>query len=114
MMATGGDGVRGRKRHSPHGRGGMTQFCRDSSVQLCTRKKLLCFYMTFLCRASTSPPTSVHPLQLPSSNDHIAAHFMLLIDTDSTTTDPPAIPVEQLLEYQYEDGRCETCMELEA
>ena len=71
-------------------------------------------YDFFMCRASTSPPTSVRPLRLPSSNDHTAAHFMLLIDDTDTTIDPPAIPVEQLLEYRYEDGRYEMSMELEA
>ena len=62
-----------------------------------------------MCRASTSPPTSVHPLRLPSSNDQIATHFMLYTDEEA-----PAIPAEQLLEYRYEDGCYETCMELEA
>ena len=71
-----------------------------------------------MCRASTSPPTSVRPLQLPSSNDYIATHFTLSPPPITTTTDddatPPAIPIEQLTEYHYEDGRYETCMEVEA
>ena len=77
-------------------------------------------YDFFMCRASTSPPTSVRPLQLPSSNDYIATHFTLLPPSSitSTTTDddatPPPIPIEQLTEYRYEDGRYETCMEVEA
>ena len=57
----------------------------------------------------------MRPLWLPLSNKQIATHFMLtssLIDTDEEA--PPAIPVEQLLEYLYEDGHYKTCMELEA
>ena len=112
-MATGGGGVRGRKCRSPHGLGGY-----DTSLQrlICPtvyqKKTFMFLYDFFMCRASTSPPTSVCPLRLPSSNDHIATHFMQLIDTDDDA--PPPIPVEQLLEYRYEDGRYETCMELEA
>ena len=65
-------------------------------------------YDFFMCRAITSPPTSVRPLQLPSSNDHIAAHFahhIMVHHTDGEDAAPPAIPIEQLTEYRYEDGR---------
>ena len=114
-MATGGGGVRGRKRRSPHGLGGQDTILQRLICPAVYQKETLMFlYDFFMCRASTSPPTSVRPLRFPSSNDHIATHFMLtssLIDTDE---EPPAIPVEQLLEYRYEDGHYEACMELEA
>ena len=112
-MATGGGGVRGRKRRSPHGLGGHDTILQRLICPAVYQKKTFMFlYYFFMCRASTSPPTSVCPLRLPSSNDYIATHFMLMMNTDDDA--PPAIPIEQLLEYRYEDGRYETCMELEA
>ena len=123
-MATGGGvggGVRGRKRRSPHGLGGHDTILQRLVCPAVYQKETFMFlYDFFMCRASTSPPTSVRPLQLPSSNDYIATHFTLLPPSSimSTTTDddatPPAIPIEQLTEYRYEDGRYETCMEVEA
>ena len=114
-MATGGGGVRGRKRRSPHGLGGHDTILQRLVCPAVYQKETFMFlYDFFMCRASTSPPTSVRPLQLPSSNDYIATHFTLSpppIDDDAT---PPAIPIEQLTEYRYEDGRYETCMEVEA
>ena len=121
-MATTG-GVRGRKRRSPHGLGGHDTILQRLVCPAVYQKETFMFlYDFFMCRASTSPPTSVRPLQLPSSNDYIATHFTLSpppICTTTTTDDdatspPPAIPIEQLTEYRYEDGRYETCMEVEA
>ena len=122
-MATrgGGGGVRGRKRRSPNGFGGFDTILQKLVCPAVYQKETFMFlYDFFMCRASTSPPTSaaMRTLGLPSSNDYIAAHFMLANDTTTAgTTDespPPAIPIEQLLEYRYEDDRYETSMELEA
>ena len=120
-MATGGGGggVRGRKRRSPHGLGGHDTILQRLVCPAVYQKETFMFlYDFFMCRASTSPPTSVRPLQLPSSNDYIATHFTLSPPSITSTTDddatPPAIPIEQLTEYRYEDGRYETCMEVEA
>ena len=122
-MATGGGGggggvVRGRKRRSPHGLGGHDTILQRLVCPAVYQKETFMFlYDFFMCRASTSPPTSVRPLQLPSSNDYIATHFTLASPITTTTDDdapPPAIPIEQLTEYRYEDGRYETCMEVEA
>ena len=115
----GGVGVRGRKRRSPNGLGGYDTILQKLVCPAVYQKETFMFlYDFFMCRASTSPPTSpMRTLCLPSSNDYIAAHFMLL-DNATTTNDesppPPAIPIEQLLEYRYEDDRYETSMELEA
>ena len=121
MATGGGGGVRGRKRRSPHGLGGHDTLLQRLVCPAVYQKETFMFlYDFFMCRASTSPPSSVRPLQLPSSNDYIAAHFTLSpppIPTTCTTDDdatPPAIPIEQLTEYRYEDGRYETCMEVEA
>ena len=119
-MATsgvGGGGVRGRKRRSPNGLGGYDTILQKLVCPAVYQRETFMFlYDFYMCRASTSPTTSsvLRTLGLPSSNDHIAAHFML--DNTSTTEDspPPAIPIEQLLEYRYEDERYETSMELEA
>ena len=114
----GGGGVRGRKRRSPNGLGGYDTILQKLVCPAVYQKETFMFlYDFYMCRAvaGTSPPTSVmRTLGLPSSNDHIAAHFML--DNTATTDDdsPPAIPIEQLLEYRYEDERYETFMELEA
>ena len=121
-MATGGGvggGVRGRKRRSPHGLGGHdTILQRLVCPAVYQRETFMFLYDFFMCRASTSPPTSVRPLQLPSSNDHIATHFTVLpVHTTTTTTDdddPPSIPIEELTQYRFEDDRYETCMEVEA
>ena len=119
-MATGGGGVRrGRKRRSPHGLGGHDTILQRLVCPAVYQKETFMFlYDFFMCRASTSPPSSVRPLQLPSSNDYIATHFTLSPPPITPTTDddatPPAIPIEQLTEYRYEDGRFETCMEVEA
>ena len=117
-MATGGGGVRGRKRRSPHGLGGHDTILQRLVCPAVYQKETFMFlYDFFMCRASTSPPTSVRPLQLPSSNDYIATHFTLSPPSTTTTNydaTPPAIPIEQLTEYRYEDGRYETCMEVEA
>ena len=127
-MPTGGGGVRGRKRgRSPHGLGGHdTILQRLVCPAVYQRETFMFLYDFFMCRASTSPPATtvlLRSLGLPSSNDHIATHFMLDNTTTTTTTttteDTPAaaaaaIPIEQLLEYRYEDDRYETCMELEA
>ena len=121
-MATGGVGGgvrRGRKRRSPHGLGGHDTILQRLVCPAVYQKETFMFlYDFFMCRASTSPPTSVCPLQLPSSNDYIATHFTLSPPSITSTTDddatPPAIPIEQLTEYRYEDGRYETCMEVEA
>ena len=125
-MATGGGGgggdgggVRGRKRRSPHGLGGHDTILQRLVCPAVYQKETFMFlYDFFMCRASTSPPTSVRPLQLPSSNDYIATHFTLSPPPITTTTDddapPAAIPIEQLTEYRYEDGRHETCMEVAA
>ena len=114
-MATGGGGVRGRKRRSPHGLGRHDTILQRLICPAVYQKETFMFlYDFFMCRASTSPPTSVRPLRLPSSNDHIATHFMLTLSLIDTDEEPPAIPVEQLLEHRYEDGHYETCMELEA
>ena len=120
-MATGGrgggGGVRGRKRRSPNGLGGYDTILQKLVCPAVYQKETFMFlYDFYMCRASTSPPTSVvRTLGLPSSTDHIAAHFMLDNNTTTTTEDsPPAIPIEQLLEYRYEDERYETSMELEA
>ena len=118
-MATGGGVRRGRKRRSPHGLGGHDTILQRLVCPAVYQKETFMFlYDFFMCRASTSPPTSVRPLQLPSSNDYIATHFTLLPPPITPTTDddatPPAIPIEQLTEYRYEDGRYETCMEVEA
>ena len=115
----GGGGVRGRKRRSPHGLGGHDTILQRLVCPAVYQKETFMFlYDFFMCRASTSPPTSVRPLQLPSSNDYIATHFALSPPPDTITTDdyapPAAIPIEQLTEYRYEDGRYETCMEVEA
>ena len=122
-----GGGVRGRKRRSPHGLGGHDTILQRLVCPAVYQKETFMFlYDFFMCRASTSPPTSVRPLQLPSSNDYIATHFtQQQLPTTTTTTStinttdtddapPPAIPIEQLTEYRYEDGRYETCMEVEA
>ena len=118
-MATsgGGGGVRGRKRRSPHGLGGHDTILQRLVCPAVYQKETFMFlYDFFMCRASTSPSTSVHPLQLPSSNDHIATHFMTITTTTDAAEDaaPPAIPIEQLTEYRYEDSRYETSMEVEA
>ena len=118
-MATRGGGVRGRKRRSPNGFGGFDTILQKLVCPAVYQKETFMFlYDFFMCRASTSPPTSaaMRTLGLPSSNDYIAAHFMLANNTTTTTEEspPPAIPIEQLLEYRYEDDRYETCMELEA
>ena len=121
-MATGGGGgggVRGRKRRSPHGLGGHDTILQRLVCPAVYQKETFMFlYDFFMCRASTSPPTSVRPLQLPSSNDYIATHFTLSPPSSTNTSDddalPSAIPIEQLTEYRYEDGRYETCMEVEA
>ena len=119
-MATGGDGggVRGRKRRSPHGLGGHdTILQRLVCPAVYQRETFMFLYDFYMCRASTSPPTSsVQSLRLPSSTDDIATHFMLpAIEGDTNIGDPPtAIPIEQLLEYRYEDDRYETSLELEA
>ena len=125
-MATGagcvGGGVRGRKRRSPNGLGGYDTILQKLVCPAVYQRETFMFlYDFYMCRASTSPPTSVlRTLGLPSSNDHIAAHFMLDDNTTTTTTTttegspPPAIPIEQLLDYRYEDERYETSMELEA
>ena len=87
--------------------GGMTQFCRDSPVQLYTRKRLLRFYMTFLCVGQVLSLLH-HCIQCGYHHLHIVTHFILsssLVDDDEG---PLAIPVEQLQEYRYEDGRYET------
>ena len=118
----GGGGVRGRKRRSPHGLGGHDTILQRLVCPAVYQKETFMFlYDFFMCRASTSPPTSVRPLQLPSSNDYIATHFTLsptpictATTDDDDATPPPAIPIEQLTEYRYEDGRYETCMEVEA
>ena len=120
--APGGGGVRrGRKRRSPYGLGGHDTILQRLVCPAVYQKETFMFlYDFFMCRASTSPPTSVRPLQLPSSNDYIATHFTLASPPSSTTTGddddapPAAIPIEQLTEYRYEDGRYETCMEVEA
>ena len=120
-MATGfdgGGGVRGRKRCSPYGLGGHDTILQRLVCPAVYQKETFMFlYDFFMCRASTSPPTSVRPLRLPSSNHHIATHFTLMVgddNDDDKDAPPPVIPVEQLLEYRYEDGRYKTCMELEA
>ena len=113
----GGGGVRGRKCRSPHGLGGHDTILQRLVCPAVYQKETFMFlYDFFMCRASTSPPTSVHPLQLPSSNDHIITHFTLAPTITTTDDDAPpaAIPIEQLTEYRYEDGRYETCMEVEA
>ena len=119
MMATsgGGGGVRGRKRCSLHGLGGHDTILQRLVCPAVYQKETFMFlYDFFMCRASTSPSTSVCPLQLPSSNDHIATHFMTITTTTDAAEDaaPPAIPIEQLTEYRYEDSRYETSMEVEA
>ena len=119
-MATsgGGGGVRGRKRRSPHGLGGHDTILQRLVCPAVYQKETFMFlYDFFMCRASTSPSTSVRPLQLPSSNDHIATHFMTITTTTTDAAEdaaPPAIPIEQLTEYRYEDSRYETSMEVEA
>ena len=82
-MATGGGGVRGRKHPSPHGQGEHNTILQRLICPAVYQKETFMFLYDFcMCQASISPPTSVRPLRLPSSNDHIASHFMLLIDTD--------------------------------
>ena len=113
-MATTGGGVRGRKRRSPHGLGGHDTILQRLVCPAVYQKETFMFlYDFFMCRASTSPPTSVRLLQLPSSNEHIATHFTVLPTTDDDAP-PAAIPIEELTEYRYEDDRYETCMEVEA
>ena len=116
MATGGGGGVQGRKCRSPHGlRGHDTILQRLIYPAVYQKETFMFLYDFFMCRASISFPTLVHPLWLPLFNEQIATHFMLtssLIDSDEEA--PPAIPVEQLLEYLYEDGHYKTCMELEA
>ena len=110
-MATTGGGVRGRKRRSPNGLGGYDTILQKLVCPAVYQKETFMFlYDFYMCRA-------MRTVGLPSSNDHIAAHFMLdntAITTTTTDDSPPAIPIEQLLEYRYEDERYETSMELEA
>ena len=118
-MATcgGGGGVRGRKRRSPNGLGGYDTILQKLVCPAVYQKETFMFlYDFFMCRASTSPSASaatMRTLGLPSSNEYIAAHFMLP-NNGTEESPPPAIPIEQLLEYRYEDDRYETSMELEA
>ena len=116
MATGGGGGVRGRKRRSSHGIGGHDTILQRLVCPAVYQKETFMFlYDFFMCRASTSPPTSMRSLRLPSSTDHIATHFMLpVMEDDNVIDDPPAIPIEQLLEYRYEDDRYETGLELEA
>ena len=113
----GGGGVRGRKRRSPNGLGGYETILQKLVCPAVYQKETFMFlYDFFMCRASTSPSASaatMRTLGLPSSNDYIAAHFMLP-NNATEESPPPAIPIEQLLEYRYEDDRYETSMELEA
>ena len=114
-MATTGGGVRGRKRRSPHGLGGHDTILQRLVCPAVYQKETFMFlYDFFMCRASTSPPTSVRLLQLPSSNEHIVTHFTVLPTTTDDDAPPAAIPIEELTEYRYEDDRYETCMEVEA
>ena len=117
MATCGGGGVRGRKRRSPNGLGGYDTILQKLVCPAVYQKETFMFlYDFFMCRASTSPSASaatMRTLGLPSSNDYIAAHFMLP-NNATEESPPPAIPIEQLLEYRYEDDRYETSMELEA